>query len=649
MIYEENGRAKVVRTIEEEIKAMQRDWASLSAAEQKYIIRLLSGDEQINKEAARLRKSHYRRPPVSIEEFIEDEYYSGPSSRNLYPKLKEDIIEVINGNYFEVILTGSIGYGKSFFSITGMLYSLYKLTCLADPQETYGLAAGTPIYFALMSTTQVQASRSIYQDLMNRVQSSPYFQELSPRPDFGKYEAKITDSIRIVCAASTSEGLIGLNVFGAIMDEVNFGANNKQFKQDKTLNSKPVTRIEKVHQSITKRIKSRFMRHGSVPGVLFVISSKNTDLDFTAKRIQDGKDDPGMYVMDYAEWDVKPQDKYSGEKFRVFFGGRTLPSRILAEGEAPPNTDDEMAEVLVIPIEYRGEFENDIETAIRDIAGKAVPRVMPYLNKPDAIKWMSDDRQDGPHPLPSLSWESGSTLRINWNLMVRSYNTKTLGGLIEVKHKPILNPDAPRHIHIDPSLTTDATGFCMGHVAKWVEVTVRDPETGVEYREQRPFIKIDLLLQIVAPPNDEIRFSNIRHLIYELRKHGYTITLVTSDTYQSADTLQVLEDNGFTTERFSLDTKPDGYDTLKEAMYERRVSVVKNEILERELSLLKKDNLTGKVDHIPGESKDLSDSLAGVVYTLSRNSSRGVGLPSDPFEREGRIEHPLDTWHDLIG
>lgn len=62
-----------------------------------------------------------------------------------------------------------------------------------------------------------------------------------------------------------------------------------------------------------------------------------------------------------------------------------------------------------------------------------------------------------------------------------------------------------------------------------------------------------------------------------------------------------------------MDRTPEGYNTLKAAINEQRITIIKLEKLAWEIVNLNKDNQTGKIDHDADKSKDLSDSLAGAL------------------------------------
>jgi hypothetical protein len=131
---------------------------------------------------------------------------------------------------------------------------------------------------------------------------------------------------------------------------------------------------------------------------------------------------------------------------------------------------------------------------------------------------------------------------------------------------------------------------------------------------------VDIILRIVPPMGDELILSDNRQLIYSLTQHGYSISKVSLDQYQSSDFLQILERKGYGTELVSVDITMDPYENLKTALYEGRVLVYDYPPLMEELRTLQKDLIKRKIDHPPRGSKDLCDSLAGTLFTLADHS-----------------------------
>lgn len=542
----------------------------------------------------------------------------------------------------------SIGWGKSYTASFGLMYAMYRLTCLRAPQETFGIAGDSKILFALLSMTREHCKETLYNETLKpKLEASPYFRDIGTK--LRTYDAQIIPGINLVLDSTKGGNVIGKNVFGGIIDEVNFGSSTRRVNEKQTLNSKKAqpTQVQKVYESIIRRMKSRFMRQGALPGVLFVVSSSNTEDDFTNQRIAESLDDPNVYVMSYPEWGTKPASKYSGEKFRVFFGGSSMSSTIL-EGneEPPPHDDDEHAKVIEIPIEFYADFDSDIEGAIRDIAGISVPRIMPYISNWKAIERIRSRRQDELPPTKKPIWFSGDPTPFLWNRLCVQRQEMD-GPVLVDRYFPIRNPDAPRHVHIDTSLRQDLLGIAMGHVDKMVQVTMRDKDTGDLYTEAKPNIWYDVLLAIKAPPEGEIQFSYIRRLIYELQAHGFNITYLSADSYQSSDSLQQFRQRGIKAEVYSLDRTMEGYNILKEAIYQDRVHAYDYDHLIEELKYLQVDNVKRKVDHLPDRSKDVSDAAAGVARSLTELEV-SVGMPYIPNDSDSSSSsHPLDQWNDI--
>lgn len=82
--------------------------------------------------------------------------------------------------------------------------------------------------------------------------------------------------------------------------------------------------------------------------------------------------------------------------------------------------------------------------------------------------------------------------------------------------------------------------------------------------------------------------------------------------------IQTLTKKGIRSEYLSVDRIIDPYNMLKEAIYEKRISMYYNEHLYKELIQLEEVTIGShtKVDHPKTGSKDISDALAGCVYNI---------------------------------
>ena len=132
---------------------------------------------------------------------------------------------------------------------------------------------------------------------------------------------------------------------------------------------------------------------------------------------------------------------------------------------------------------------------------------------------------------------------------------------------------------------------------------------------------------IEAPRGDKIAYNKIVEFICWLRRVGFNIVGVSRDQFQSEYLGQLLESQGFSVKKLSLDRTPDGYMTFRSVLVEQRIRLLDVQLLQDELIHLQRDSITGKVDHMIGGSKDVSDGLAGAVWNALQENVN-VQLPA---------------------
>ena len=639
MIVDEGGKFRTERTIEEEVALLQQDLKALTPEEREtlqLIVREMTGQHlpQDNEEQptimGALGNAEYKTKPVDIETFVRDPYFLGNSCDNIYPVLLEDLKKIFSGGYEAVVLTGAIGVGKTFVASIGICRILYEISCMRDPHRSFGIQAGTNIAIVALSVSEALAIKVAFDYIVTKIEKSPYFMEHFPFKKTKK-EIKFPKNVWVAPRASSDNSALGLNVIAAIMDETNFLP--KPVRSVRNMPGQPrFDAAENLYNQIKLRMKSRFERNGKLPGVMFLSSSKQTVDDFTEKKIREAKNDPKIYVSDYALWEVKPENYEHVGRFHVLVGNELSPSKILEpeEVEEVRATLPEGAVVVEVPDSFRTDFERDLEKSIRDVAGRATAALCPFIARREKILEAVDRGAElgHKHPFSSEVFDMSKKSVFLWDRMVRPQPERKRGGEIVQVLRPIVNPTAVRHIHIDTSLRGDCTGFCVAHVCGHKDV-VRKNEEGQEYVVRAPVYFIDLVLQIVPPSGDEIILGEVRRLVYDLSSRGYIITSVTTDAYQSADTIQQLNRKGYTAELLSVDTSPEPYDNLKTALYEARVIMYEYAPLIGELRSLERNVARNKVDHPPGGSKDCSDAMAGACFSLSQKNQH-MPLPIIP-------------------
>lgn len=624
MIVFEKGKSFSVREIEELRAQLREDLKNLSPEERALFDKLLAeqADPTLPPDQPRLldvvEHLEWKERPVDLRTFVYDEYYLGKTCDELYKVHFQDLQELFdNGGYIEAIWTGAIGTGKSFCASIGMCRVLYELSCLHDPHGAYHIAHNTPIDLVCFSVTEELATKVAFDYIIEKLQASPYFTEKFPFRK-GKQEFQFPNKIRIAARATTDTSALGMNVIAAFLDEGNFLP--KPGKAARIAGEKD--QASKIYNSLKRRMKSRFARRGKLPGMMFVVSSKRRTEDFTSKLIEKASHSRDVFVRDYSLWEVKPED-YPKERFWVFVGNETIPSRIL---ETPSEIEEyrgicaaqENCTLIDVPVNFRPDFEADLEESIRDIAGIATVTITPFIQRRDRIKLAADygDQNGLFHPFSVVEYVAGSGGEFAWDRMIEPAKRPLPDGGYEDYLRPKLNPESPRHIHIDPSLTGDATGLCMAHIAGFKEVRRRDSNRKA-YAEMAPVIVVDLFLRIKPPPGDEIILGDVRALVYQLAEHGYPIGYVSMDSHQSIDGIQQMNQRGLEAEVLSVDRKPDPYECLKVAIYEGRVIFYTYPVVLKELAHLEKNHITGKVDHPEGGTKDVADALAAVVFSLT--------------------------------
>ncbi len=356
-------------------------------------------------------------------------------------------------------------------------------------------------------------------------------------------------------------------------------------------------------------------------------------------------------VVHNSLWDVKPE-RYSEKKFFVFAGNSKIHSYVvdddsnenlsLIRGNIRDNEKFEGCKLISIPFDFKKDFEDDTDSALKDIAGIAIDTISRFIYRSTTIEEAVDHSRR--HPCNDIEWVSNDPLAINWNSLVKKYYTSDRHGNKDVYIAPIINPDALRHVHIDTSETKDCTGITISHVSGYKKVKRRDIEGNV-YTETAPFIVVDFMLRVVPPPGDSIILADIRTIIYAFIDHGYNIAFASTDTYQSLEMRQQLEAKGVDVEVISIDKTPVPYKNLRSALYEGRLKYYNYPIVKRELLKLIYDRERQKVDHVDDESKDVADSLAGSAHSCETRMSVGAIMPGIGIsEYDGDDDVEDDDW-----
>lgn len=610
------------------------------------------------------RQAKLIRPIVPIREWISSEYYLGPFAHDLYEYWKKEIINIFESpvRINEVILTGATGVGKTYAATIIMMRRIYELSCYEGISSLFpNLSAISRIAMAYLSVTQTQAKQTGFHTMRELFDSVPYFNDLFPR-------RKETDSMLVwpqenffVTHGSRLNHFIGLDLLGSVLDEANFFAGRETEEKGSLGRDNPVYLL---YDQIISRAHSRFVTKDGNDSLSIIASSSTISSSFTEERIKSGLNDPSVYIASPALWDVRP-DQYSGERFYVFAGTEVVDptlvdsledlNRILDSHKYSTITQDitikEALEfvptdiryrTISVPMEHRSAFKTNIVFMLQDLAGFSIASSNRFFTSKQAYESCIKDELSHPFTKDEiiLSTTKDSFKPGYLHIMDFFQNDRLFK-----------NPDMPRFMHLDLALTGDSVGIAMVHISDWkrlnehhqekieerpethfvggtsdafeTSLRVFNKSTAIQVHENElklPIITVDFMLRINPPPKpDSISFGKIRDFIIWLKYvKKVNIQKVTFDQFQSAQMRQELEEAGITTGYLSVDRTSTPYDILRNLLQDHRVKTYAYEPFRQELfALIESRNMAGvaKIDHPKKGSKDVSDAVAGAVFT----------------------------------
>lgn len=557
----------------------------------------------------------YHKEPPTFQEFIEDPYYFGHLRDSIYPKWKEMLIEGFDPtlNYWEFIMRGCIGSGKSWTASVGTCYEAATLLHMRNPQRTLRLgAASDPIFLGLVSTDKAQVKKGLWPYALGFMKMSPFFTETTNLRTEQEYLTDLTvpfpNNIKII-GGSLPAHIIGSNLYSLAMDEINYrrGSDGQKAAYD-------------FYTKAKNRIENRF-RGKTGKGSLFLISSeKDADsfLDAHCKKQKAMEEKTGkseLLVRQFAEWDIVPHRNLGIEPttpwFKVDAGDTLRPPKILEDGEEPRQG----ARVVLCPRTdiYWKSANRDLLEFLKERAGVTPGRANKWFYNVDATLNAFTEENTVLTDLVELAIDTlfDASDSVEENLLLR----RVMG-----KPEPRVMPGVPRFVHVDLARVEDKAGFAMAHVCDYAP-------------GGSPIVKVELAVGFKASKEKPIDFDKIIDFIKWLRDVGFNIQLVTYDSWQSYSSQTTLEKLGFKVKTRSMDIMkqtPQGkvqqeYSQFRKLVNEGRVRLPNNARLKHETINL--ENHDGKPDHPEDGSKDIIDAAVGAVSNtlemFAENSARG--------------------------
>jgi len=565
-----------------------------------------------------------------IKELEHDEVCPRNDTHLVYTPIVE--ITYVNEDYFydftvptyhNYLMSGILHHNsKDYTIVRTLVYCCYWLCCLRDPQGYFKIGKDTPIVVACMSVNEQHAKEvffkqftTVLKQVRNPSTGRNFFADLGVDLRDGKdiqtRKVIFPNHIEAIAADASRYGIEGKNVLIAIFDEI------AEVRYD---------RAKERYNNAKNTAFSRFPNHYK----LVMISYPRDPFDFMMTK--------------YKEVDNLP-DKEQEQIFR----SKKSPWEVRSKEGAHP--------VLVQKRLYKTEedylplFKKDPEDAQRRYKC-SFPKSSSsmYIKKFDLVleKCINFDR-----PSPIIWDDIGRDNKIYltekelnealwqpWFKSNYSYEAyKIEQELIKTgnpKLKDKLALELERHDNVSYFMHVDLSQGIKDYAGLVLLHPYYMTPTQIGYY-------VDLAIQI-RPEDSEINFEDIRKFIYTLDNKGFDISSVSFDGFQSVDMRQQLERRGIQSDLISVDRSRKPYDTLKSLLYQGKINMYNYLVPIRELKELTVIN--GKVDHpkkssqrmkeegIPYGGKDVSDGLAGSVYSAVLNESDVGPTCIDPSELE---------------
>jgi len=524
---------------------------------------------------------------------------------------------------------GATSTGKSEIAKVTMAYHVHLLHCLRQPQLVYGLPSSTSIVFVIQAAKPHVTKRILYTPLRVYIEAMPWFQKYARPTKHIEAEMFFTDkNIRVVQGGSDADAILGEAIIGGAVDEVNFMQVVEQSKRAEVSEGGRGGRYDQaqnLHDTLTRRRKGRFMYNGPQIGIITLSSSTRYRNDFTDRRKKQIEDNDikTAYIFNKAQYEVWPQDRYSGEKFRLLIENEAAADVRILKPEEHAHED---ATVIEIPIEYMENFEIDSAGALRDVVGRSVKSINPFLRRREKVNEAVIAGQE--MGLESFLVKDNVILGLEgMPLVTRGHYCQT--------------PSKPRYIHIDLSATGDRCGIAMVRFDGFQDIIRQSGET-----ETLPIATCEMAVTILPNHSAEIDIGEVRSWVRQLKAtYGYPIRGITYDGWNSLESRQQWKKQGMRTGLQSVDRSSVPYKNLRDAIYDGRLRIYYQDILVDELISLEFDEKKDRVEHPPKGSKDVADALCGAYWLLLGRSKTWESYAEvgeredlgDRYEGEARI------------
>lgn len=511
--------------------------------------------------------------PPTIDQFIEDDYYIGLSTkggRAIYPKWREFLRELypdpIHTSTNVVALSGCIGSGKSYISRIILAYDYLKLTYF-DTLEYASLdndTSGKSVDLLFAHKSNQKAHEELIEPFTMMLEKSPYFS----KDQFNDYHTRfLSDGPR------TNIG-IGKDLLSFTISECNF----QDFDKVK----------DKVSE-LTSRLTSRFQK--LLPYLCHVVLDSSSAPDGNFMEDYLATTPWQVTAARFSTWEIRSHmNMYFIEgSFKVYTGDSVYDPFIIPEDYVLNETQDP-DKVLVCPMELINEAKSDIRRFLLEKAGITTTTTGAFISDKEKLAAAFQLDQGDKDVVVVDFYDDTDTL---WD--------KLKGVIFRIPEEKRL------YIGIDLGIVGDITGFSIAYFDDYVSVGEN---------QLMPRIHVPLAVGISRVVGQETPIFKIIDFIKTINEHR-DVSMVITDQFQSTQLRQDCKRAKINAILSSVDRTTEPYTFMKNMLYKGLLILPKSRTLQFELANL--INTGKKIDHKATTSKDISDSMTNSVYNLYQN------------------------------
>lgn len=570
--------------------------------------------------------------PLSPADFFLSEYHCG-MPREMIPRYwLDEACDFIEGKYNELIITGSIGSFKSTWANLITMYKIYELFSNENMHGYLSIPEIQDIYNIYFSVNMTQARLTGFRQLKSMVDNSRWFREMFPRNDKLNSMIEFPKKPRFsIFSGSGHQHAIGMTVWSFILDEGDF------FKKAGSGFDDNFDHVTNMYQELVDRRVSRFQKGEEDASFSILISSATFQSSFVSKRITQAKDDPKTKIVKAVKYLILPGN-FAKEKILVFSGStrvepelvdsnKTLNTiliklnskhRVNHQHTVMENYENLPPELRTSfetpPIDLKKRFEDNISKALQNFCGVHVAAEGKLFQSRKLL--LDNYTEDLVHPFTKYKVElsTGDDIQLTDYFLPR-YLTDVL---------------KPHAMHVDLGLTADSAGISLVRF---------DREEVIGNIVKRHYSQV-FSLEIIPPPAPyQIKISKIRDFIIYLSKTcRVNIVKVTYDQFNSADSIQILNDNGIETGRQSVDKSDEPYLIWMGLLQDKTMKHYSHPVVEEEAFAAVHNRAKRKVDHPKKGTININtlQSLVGALRNLTEiNATEKQGVDDVPLPQQG--------------